>query len=145
MQLNIVAKSFINVLRAYLNTYYANDSVRYFSPHSRYPRVVQSTSWPVRKMSSPRVGNPRADVSASCPVTPLHTFTPRMSIFESAFGYSGYFLTISHLENLPVWGPSCYYRKQKLLRVYNHSRVRIIKLLKVLLTILQDNMIYIVL
>jgi len=33
------------------------------------PRLVQSASWPVREMSSPRVGNPRVGVSASCPVT----------------------------------------------------------------------------
>jgi len=33
------------------------------------PRLVQSASWPVRDMSSPRVGNPRVGVSASCPVT----------------------------------------------------------------------------
>jgi len=30
MQWNIAVKPFINVLRAYLNVYYANDSVRYF-------------------------------------------------------------------------------------------------------------------
>jgi len=37
-------------------------------PHNRYPRVIQSTSWPVREMSSLRVGNPGVGISASCPV-----------------------------------------------------------------------------
>jgi len=36
---------------------------------SARPRVVQSVTCPVREMSSPRVGNPRVGVSASCPVT----------------------------------------------------------------------------
>jgi len=33
------------------------------------PWLVQSASWLVRELSSPRVGNPRVGVSASCPVT----------------------------------------------------------------------------
>ena len=36
---------------------------------SARPRVVQSATCPVREMSSPRVGNPRVGVAASCPVT----------------------------------------------------------------------------
>ena len=32
-------------------------------------RVVQSATCLVREMSSPRVGNPRVGVSATCPVT----------------------------------------------------------------------------
>jgi len=35
----------------------------------RHPRVVQSASWPVHESSTPRVGNPRVEVSASCRVT----------------------------------------------------------------------------
>jgi len=54
MQLNIVIEPFINVLRAYLNIYYANDSVRY----SMSTESI-SASRPVRELSSPRVGNPR--------------------------------------------------------------------------------------
>jgi len=55
-----------------------------FWRHAR-PRVVQYATCPVREltsarssclvheMSSPRVGNPRVGVSASCPVTPIIT------------------------------------------------------------------------
>jgi len=39
-----------------------------FWPFTR-PQVVQSATLPVHEMSSPRVGNPRVGVSASCPVT----------------------------------------------------------------------------
>ena len=36
---------------------------------SARPRLVQSATCPVREISSPRIGNPRVGVSASCPVT----------------------------------------------------------------------------
>ena len=37
-------------------------------PFWRHLRVVQSATCPVRESTSPRVGNPRVGVSASCPV-----------------------------------------------------------------------------
>ena len=46
-----------------------------------------STSWPVRDLSSPRVGNPRVGVSASCPVTAMN---PLEAEFEN-FPASGLF------------------------------------------------------
>ena len=39
---------------------------------TRGPRVDQSVRYLVRESSSPRVGNPRVGVSASCPVTLLY-------------------------------------------------------------------------
>ena len=66
-----LAHIIVNVfLRAYL-LHYANDSVRYSILHSRQPRLVQSACC---ELTSPRVGNPRVGVSASCPVTVLITF-----------------------------------------------------------------------
>jgi len=52
MQLNIVVKPFINVFACVLML-----MIRYVTlcPHSRYPRVVQSTTFPVRELTSPRV------------------------------------------------------------------------------------------
>jgi len=40
-------------LRAYLNVYYVNDSIRcVMSTYSRYPRDDQSVSWRIRELSS---------------------------------------------------------------------------------------------
>jgi len=39
--------------------------------------ICETASCPIREMSSPRVGNPRVGVSASCPVTMGTTVIPR--------------------------------------------------------------------
>jgi len=56
MQFNIIFKSFINVFCMRTETYIM-PIIRYntLCPHSRYPRVVQSATCPVRKVTSLRV------------------------------------------------------------------------------------------